>query len=109
MTAASWKFAKIYEQKENADTALAWKGGYTREFLCDLIQHLHDLHDAYQAKVWELVKTWAANASDADKAIVREKIRVTVMSRRALKRTKGGRFRSALDSGQSRVSGARTS
>lgn len=75
--------------REIVDMLLSWKGGYTREMLCDLIQHLHDLSEEHQAKVWDLVKSWAvADASDVDRAFVREKIRVTVMSRRALKRSK---------------------
>lgn len=75
--------------REMVDMVLNWKGGHTREMLCDLIQHLHSLSDEHQAKVWDLVKSWAeAAASDADKAFVREKIRVTVMSRRGVKRSK---------------------
>ncbi len=75
-----------------ADWALSWNGGYTRDMLCNLIHHLHDLGEEYQAKVWELVATWAASASDTDKAFVREKIRVTVMSRRGRKRLNGTEF-----------------
>jgi addiction module HigA family antidote len=71
--------------REMADMALAWKGSYTREMLCDLIQRLQDMDETYQARVWELVRTWATSASDADKAFVRERIRVTVMSRRVVK------------------------
>lgn len=75
--------------RETVDIVLNWKGGHTLEMLCDLVQHLHDLSEEHQAKVWDLVKTWADNgASDADKAFVREKIRVTVMSRRGVKRSK---------------------
>jgi hypothetical protein len=75
--------------REMVNMALDWKGGHTREMLCDLIQRLHDLSEEHQAKVWDLVKSWAnAEASDFDKAFVREKIRVTVMSRRGVKRSK---------------------
>jgi addiction module HigA family antidote len=75
--------------REMIDMAFNWKGGYTREMLCDLIEHLHGLPEDHQARVWDLVKIWAdADASNADKAFVREKIRVTVMSRRGLKRSK---------------------
>ena len=76
--------------REMADMALSWRSGYTREMLCNLIQHLHGSGDEYQAKVWDLVKEWATEASDVDKAFVREKIRVTVMSRRAMKRQAWG-------------------
>ncbi|HYE37968.1 HigA family addiction module antitoxin, partial [Methylocaldum sp.] len=75
--------------REMIDMALNWKGDYTREMLCDLIEHLHGLSEEHQARVWNLVKTWAdAGASDADKACVREKIRLTVMSRWGVKRSK---------------------
>lgn len=75
------------------DMALNWKGGYTRELLSDLIRHLYDLSEEDQARVWDLVRSWAdAGASDADKAFVREKIRVTVMSRRGVKRSKRADF-----------------
>lgn len=74
--------------RELVDMLLNWKGGYTREMLTDLIQHIHELMDEHQNRVWDLVATWAnAGASDIDKAFVREKIRVTVMSRRGLKRS----------------------
>ncbi|WP_112662186.1 HigA family addiction module antitoxin [Microvirga flavescens] len=73
---------------------LGWKN-HSREMLCDLIEHLHDLSEGDQAKVWELILSWAnAGASDSDRAIVREKIRVTVMSRRGLKRSKETNFAS---------------
>jgi len=76
--------------REMVDMVLNWKGGYTREMLCDLIEHLHDLSDEHQARVWDLVKTWAhVGAFDADKAFVREKIRVKIMSHRGVKRSKG--------------------
>ena len=78
--------------REAAEMALAWKGVYTRDMLCDLIQHLHDLSEEYRARVWQLVTAWAATASDGDKAFVREKIRVTVMSRRGKKRSRGTEF-----------------
>jgi hypothetical protein len=74
---------------EMAEMALAWNGTYTRDMLCDLIQHLHDLAEEYRAEVWQLVMTWAASASDDDKAFVREKVRVTVMSRRGRRRSSG--------------------
>ena len=72
---------------EMIEMALGWKS-HTREMLCDLIERLHDLSDEHQAKVWELVKSWAdADASEADKAFVRENIRVAIMSRRGVKRS----------------------
>ena len=78
----------LASMREVFEMTLYWKGGYTREMLCDLIQHLHSISEEYQSKVWDLVKIWAdSGASDIDKAIVREKIRVTVLSRRGMKRT----------------------
>lgn len=75
--------------REIVDMVLNWKGGHTREMLCDLIQHLPSLSEEHQEKIWELVRTWAdAGASDVDKAFVREKIRITVMSRRGAKRSR---------------------
>ncbi len=63
--------------------ALGWNS-HNRETLGDLITRIYGLDEAWQKTVWELVKSWAeAGASDLDKAWVREKIRVTLMSRRA--------------------------
>ena len=76
--------------REMADMALGWKS-HTGRMLSDLVEHLRDLPDDYQAKVWKLVADWAATASDADKAVVRERIRVTTMSRRAARRAKKAR------------------
>lgn len=74
--------------RELASMAVAWKEAYTGGMLCDLIQHLHAMDDTYQSMVWELVTKWAATAPDPEKAVVREGIRVSVMSRRAMKRAK---------------------
>lgn len=71
-----------------AEMALSWKVDYTPQMLCDLIQRLYDLDDHFQAKVWDRLMEWAVDASDADKAIVREKIRVTVLSRRGIELAK---------------------
>lgn len=81
--------AVIAFMREMVDIVLNWKGGYTREMLCDLIQRLHGLSEEHQAQVWALVKSWAnTSALDTDKAFVREKIRVTVLSHRGMKRSK---------------------
>jgi addiction module HigA family antidote len=69
--------------------ALHWKGGHSREMLGDLVRTVHGLKAKDQAEVWRLIETWAATASDEDKAFVREQIRVTVMSRRAARQSKG--------------------
>jgi hypothetical protein len=82
--------------RDIVELVLNWKD-HSRDMLCDLIQRLHDLSEAHQTRVWELVKFWAtAGASDSDKAVVREKIRVTVMSRRGLKRSRKAEFATLL-------------
>lgn len=75
-------------RREMAEMALNWKE-HTLETLRDLVAHLHGLDEAYQARVWNLVKDWAAEkATDADKAALQEEIRVTTLSRRAARRAK---------------------
>lgn len=65
------------------EMALGWKR-HTRETIGALVERLQALDDAQQASVWDLVTRWASGgASDNDKAWMREKIRVTFMSRRA--------------------------
>lgn len=74
--------------REMVGMALNWNG-HSREMLCNLIERLHDLDDKSQAKVWNLVESWATSrGNQSDKAILREKIRVTVMSRRGVMRAK---------------------
>jgi addiction module HigA family antidote len=56
---------------------------YTPNMLCDLVGRLSGLGPEFQERVWRIIEDWVAgDASDADIAIVREKIRVTVLSRR---------------------------
>jgi addiction module HigA family antidote len=74
--------------REMVEMALTWKD-HSLGMLCDLVERLHDLADADQARVWALVEVWAKDkASDADKATLREKIRVSTLSRRATTRAK---------------------
>lgn len=61
---------------------------YSVSMICDLVDRLHDLQEADQARVWEIVEIWASTASDSDKVFLREKIRTSTMSRRAALRTK---------------------
>lgn len=78
-----WKF-----QREMADMALDWKN-HDLNMICDLVACVDTLDDGRQVRVWDIVKSWAAgNASDADKAVLREKIRVSVLSQRAARRAK---------------------
>jgi addiction module HigA family antidote len=73
-------------QIEMVEMALKWKD-HDRGTLGDLIARLHCLMDEHRAVIWNLVGEWASRqASDEDKAWLREKIRVSVMSRRAIAR-----------------------
>jgi addiction module HigA family antidote len=59
---------------------------YTVDMICDLIARLHALSEKDQESVWKIIDEWRkAGASDADIALVRDKIRVTVLSRRGRK------------------------
>jgi addiction module HigA family antidote len=70
--------------REMVEMALTWKD-YSLSMLCDLVERLHDLAEADQSRVWALIEAWAkTKASDTDKAAMREKIRVTTLSRRAV-------------------------
>jgi addiction module HigA family antidote len=65
------------------EMALAWKD-HNKETLGDLVENIYNLNEEQQRTAWALISEWAASAgSDSDKAWVREKIRITVMSRRA--------------------------
>lgn len=61
---------------------------YTAEMLCDLVSRLHALAPKDQERVWEIIGEWhnSADVTDEDVAKVREKIRVTVLSRRGRKK-----------------------
>ena len=85
---------------EMVDMALAWKD-HSLGMLCDLVERLHVLTDADQARVWALVEAWAKSAaSDAEKAVMREKIRVTTLSRRAAMRAKKEEAKSLATAGK---------
>lgn len=78
-------------RRELLNMALSWPS-YSAEMLGDLVEHIHDLDDDSRIKIWETVRSWAETASDEDKAVVREVIRVTVLSRRGVKQAeKSGR------------------
>jgi addiction module HigA family antidote len=70
-------------QVEMVEMAINWKG-HTVGMLKDLVDRLHGLSEDFQIRVWALIDTWAkSKATDAEKAELREKIRVATMSRRA--------------------------
>lgn len=64
------------------------RANYSVLMLCDLIERLHDFTEADQARFWEIVETWAKTASDGDRVTLREKIRTSMLSRRATLRAK---------------------
>lgn len=71
---------------EMVEIALS-RPSYTVDMLCDLIGRLHSLSPEFQERVWEIIDEWhKGGADDEDIAKVREKIRVTVFSRRGRKK-----------------------
>ncbi|MDN2481668.1 helix-turn-helix transcriptional regulator [Vibrio agarivorans] len=59
---------------------------YSVNMLTDLLDRFESLNEHDQEMIWSIIENWAgAKAADAEKAQLREKIRVTVFSRRALK------------------------
>jgi hypothetical protein len=63
--------------------ALNWPN-YTLDKLLDLVSHIHGLNIEQQDKVWQLINDWALNqAIESEKVVMREKLRTTVLSRRA--------------------------
>lgn len=74
--------------REMIEMALDWKTHSLRT-LSDLMQRLEDLTPEHQQRVWSLIESWAKDkANDAEKAAMREKIRVSTLSRRAATRSK---------------------
>lgn len=69
------------------DLALTW-AHHTRSTVGDLIQNLEGVDVALQPRVWDVVDSWIEDASEEDRAWLREKIRVTAFGRRAVKRKK---------------------
>ncbi|MDX8470322.1 HigA family addiction module antitoxin [Mesorhizobium sp. VK23B] len=79
--------------REIAEMVLTWPNP-TSAMVVDLVGHLHAFSDDDQKRVWQVVETWAASGiSDQEKLVLREKIRVTVLSRRGVRRSRErGRF-----------------
>jgi addiction module HigA family antidote len=79
--------------RDIVEIVLGWPD-LTGEMIADLIGHLHDFSDEDQQRVWQIVEAWATSGvSDLEKSIMREKLRVTVLSRRGVARSKkSGRF-----------------
>ncbi len=81
--------------REMVEMALS-RESYDLGMISDLVSRLDALSDTHQMQVWELITTWAKSASDADKALLREKLRTTCLSRRAAKRAKKNNSTTAL-------------
>ena len=64
------------------ELALAWPS-YTRDMVRDLLDNLRGVHEQLQSRIWDVVEKWARTAEDEDKSIIRERIRVATMTRRA--------------------------
>lgn len=74
--------------REMVEMALSWPN-HSLHTLSDLISRLPVLSPEHQARVWSLIETWAREkASDGEKAAMREKIRVSTLSRRAARQSK---------------------
>jgi addiction module HigA family antidote len=93
--AATWDPVFAFT-REMVEMALNWKT-HSLGTLGDLVWRLRDLPDENVVRVWSLIEAWAKDkASDADKAALREKIRTSVLSRRAATRAKEGSGTAAL-------------
>ena len=79
---ATWE--PILEFKREVVTlVLSWHA-YTLDMLGELVERLRVLNEEDQARVWAMIEHWAnTQASDADKAAMREKVRRSTLSRRA--------------------------
>ncbi|NMX28485.1 addiction module antitoxin [Pseudomonas sp. WS 5406] len=74
--------------REITDILLNWHS-YSVEKLYDLVEQLSNFSEDDQSRVWKIIVTWAQKtASDSDKAAMREKIRLTTLSRGALMRAR---------------------
>lgn len=65
-----------------AKLALTWPK-HDRRTLADLVENLQSFAPGDQAQVWGAVDLWGQQASDEDRAWLRERIRVHTMTRRA--------------------------
>lgn len=77
---------------EVAAILLAWKHPLDSGMLCDVVEALYSLKPEHQDQVWGMVGAWAGTATDDEKARVREKVRITILSKRAAKRAKRSDF-----------------
>jgi len=83
-------------QIEMVEMALNWKD-HSVGMLGDLADRLQGLGEEFQARVWSLIEAWASSkATDVEKSELREKIRVSTMSRRAALQARGNPTMAAL-------------
>lgn len=81
-------FGEVVTPREAGEFQLAMvemaltRDTYDRSMLSDLIERLHGLNSAHQGRVWDLIRSWAKTASNSDKGLLRDKIRMSVMMRR---------------------------
>jgi addiction module HigA family antidote len=74
--------------REMVEMAIGWPN-HSLGTLSDLVQRLQVLTPDHQTQVWVLIGAWAKDkANDADKAAMREKIRMSTLSRRAARQSK---------------------
>src|SRR5690606_35941017 len=71
------------------ELALAWPQ-HDRNTLGDLVGAISELPPPKQREVWLLVETWSESAIEEDRAWLREKIRVSALTRRARRRKGNG-------------------
>lgn len=74
------------------EMVLSWKHGHTSSMVCNLVNCLPAMAAADRERVWTIIEGWTANASDSDKAIVREQIRKRLLTRRAKQRESNDDF-----------------
>ena len=68
--------------RDVVEMVLHWKTGYATDMISDLVNCLPSLAPKHRERVWTITEEWAATASDADKAVVREQNRKRLLSRR---------------------------
>ncbi len=72
--------------RQMAEMVLSWQT-YSVEQICDLVDLSSHFPEDDQTRAWEAIAGWARKAaSDEEKAIVREKVRVVTLSPRAIRR-----------------------
>lgn len=69
-----------------ASVLLQWPTPYSAQMLCDLLEVLPRLDSGLAHLLWRQIEHWSHTAADDEKAIVRDEIRESVLSRHALRR-----------------------